>query len=418
ATKEPRQAAIAFILLTLFIDILGIGIVIPVLPELVKEFVGGDVATAGIFVGVIGAGYSLMQFLFAPVVGALSDHFGRRPILLASMFGFGVDFLIQGFSPTIHWLFAGRLIAGVMGASFTTANAYIADVSDENTRARNFGLVGVMFGLGFIVGPSLGGILGDVNLRLPFFVSAGLALVNWLYGYFILPESLPPENRSELNLSKANPLGSIGQLKLYPIVAGVACAFVCASLAQRGLESVWVLHGGFRYDWNKSTNGLMLALVGLMALIVQGGVVRPVIRKFGERKVAVAATCISAFAFLGYGLASAGWVVPVIIVFGAFGGLAGPAIQSLVAETVPSEDQGKVQGAMTSLVSLTNIAAPIIFTTGLFSYFTSDDAPIVLPGAPFFLGSLLLFTAACILAQVFRRFPATKAGDAASSGAD
>src|SRR6056297_566463 len=360
--RHGRQAAIAFILLTLFIDILGIGIVIPVLPELVKEFVGGDVAVAGVFVGVIGASYSLMQFIFAPIVGALSDRFGRRPVLLASMFGLGIDFLIQGFAPNIAWLFVGRLIAGVMGASFTTANAYIADVSTQETRARNFGLVGVMFGLGFIIGPALGGLLGGVSLRLPFFVSAGLALVNWLYGYFILPESLPPEKRSELNLWKANPLGSVGKLKQYPLVAGLSVAYLCASLAQRGLENVWVLHGGFRYGWDELTNGLALGLVGLMALIVQGGLVRPTIRRFGERRVAVFATLISAAAFLGYGLASQGWMVPPIIVLGSLGGLAGPAIQSIVAATVRSNDQGKVQGALTSLISLTNIAAPLIFT--------------------------------------------------------
>ncbi len=402
---ERRKAAIAFILLTLLIDILGIGIIIPVLPELVKQFVGGDVSTAGFFVGVISSTYALTQFICAPIVGALSDRFGRRPILLACMFGLGVDYIIQGFSPSIGWLFAGRFIAGIMGASFTTANAYIADISDSKTRARNFGLVGVMFGIGFIIGPMLGGWLGEYNLRLPFFAAAGLALMNWLYGYFVLPESLPPESRSVFTLRNANPLGTLRFLRSYPMVSGLALAVGCSSLAQRGLENVWVLHAGYRYGWDKFTNGMTLGLVGVMAVIVQGGVVGPAVRRFGPRRTALFATIISSLAFMGYALADQGWIVPIVIVFGSLGGLAGPSMQSLVASQVPSGDQGKIQGALTSVTSLTSIAAPVLFTTGLFGYFTSEAAPIQLPGAPFFLGSGLLVLAAVILARVFARFP-------------
>ena len=408
ALPPPRKSAIAFILFTLLIDIIGIGLVVPVLPELVKGFVGGNVSTAGFYVGVIAATYSLTQFICAPIVGALSDRFGRRPVLLGSMFGLGIDYIIQGFAPSIVWLFVGRLIAGVMGASFSTANAYIADVSNEKTRARNFGLGGAMFGVGFIIGPTLGGWLGGIDLRLPFFAAAGLSLVNWLYGYFILPESLPPESRSTFSLAKANPLASIGNLRMYPIVGGLAFAFVCSSLAQRGLENVWVLYTGYRFGWNEVTNGTTLGLVGFMAVIVQGGLVRPIVRRFGARRVAISATIISAIAFLGYGLSSEGWMIPCVIVFGALGGLAGPAIQSIIAGQVPSSDQGKVQGAMTSLISLTAVLAPLIFTTGLFGYFTSSAVSHPLPGAPFFLGSGLLLTAAYILSRVFLRFPDTK----------
>ena len=254
-----------------------------------KGFVGGSTSEAGWYVGVIGATYSLMQFLCAPVMGALSDRFGRRPVLLAALFGLGVDYLIQGLAPTIGWLFLGRAIAGMMGGSISTANAYIADVSTRENRARNFGMVGVMFGLGFICGPALGGLLGSIQLRLPFFVSAGLALLNWLYGFFILPESLPVESRSTFTLSKANPLGTMGRLRAYPIVsAGLSLAFVCISLAQRGLENVWVLYAGYRYDWDARTNGLTLAFVGLMAALVQGLLVRPrTIARFGERRTVV-----------------------------------------------------------------------------------------------------------------------------------
>ena len=403
--KAPRRAAIAFILVTLFIDILGIGIIIPVLPELVKHFVGGSTALAGRYVGVIAASYATMQFFFAPVLGSLSDRFGRRPILLVSLFGLGIDYLIQGFAPTIWWLFAGRILAGIMGASFTTANAYIADISKPDERARNFGLLGVMFGLGFIFGPALGGILGSVNLRLPFFVSAGLALVNWLYGFFVLPESLSPENRSAFSWRKANPWGSIPHLRTYPLVAGLAVAFVLAALAQRGLENVWVLYTGHRYGWDERTNGLTLALVGVTAALVQGLLVRPAISWLGERRAIRYGLGVSAIALLCYGLATEGWMILVIIVFGSLAGVAGPAIQGMVAGTVSASDQGKVQGALTSLTSLTSIIAPLVFTAGLFSYFTSAGAVFHLPGAPFFLGSALCFTALAWLWSLFRRIP-------------
>ncbi|MCG8650133.1 MAG: TCR/Tet family MFS transporter [Pirellulales bacterium] len=418
-SNGSRRAAMPFILLTLFLDILGIGIIVPVLPELVKELaatetvmidgvatVQVDDARAGRYVGIIGAAYALMQFFFAPILGALSDRFGRRPIILGSLFGFGIDFLIQGFAPNITWLFVGRIFAGIMGASFTTANAYIADISTAENRARNFGMVGMMFGLGFIIGPALGGLLGGYSLRLPFFVAAGLALANWLYGYFVLPESLAPENRSSFTLRKANPVGALVHLRKYPIVAGLAMVFVGTSLAQRGLESVWVLYTGFRYQWDELTNGLALCLVGFTSALVQGGMVRPMIKRLGERRTAKLGIIVSALAFMGYGLASQGWMIPLVIVFGSLGGLAGPAIQSIVASTVDPNEQGKVQGALTSLISLTNIGAPLLFTYFLFSYFTSSDAIFELPGAPFLTGSLLIFVSFLIITVVFRRFPA------------
>ncbi len=407
AQGRPRhRAAMVFILITLFIDVLGIGIVIPVLPELIKQMAGGSTAAAGRYVGVIAASYAAMQFLCSPILGALSDRFGRRPIILISLFGLGIDYLIQGFAPTIAWLFAGRVLAGIMGASFTTANAYIADVSEPENRARNYGLIGVVFGLGFIIGPALGGVLGGIHLRLPFFVAAGLALLNWLYGFFILPESLAPEHRSPLAWRKASPWGSIRYLRTYPLVAGLATVFVFVALAQRGLENVWVLYTGHRYGWDERANGLALALVGLMAALVQGGLVRPAIKRFGERACVRFGLMLSILAFLGYGLATEGWMVLVIIVFGSLAGLAGPAIQSMVAGSVSPSDQGKVQGALTSLMSLTAIVAPLVFTAGLFSYFTSAGAVLQLPGAPFLLGSALCFAALVTVVRLFRRVPA------------
>lgn len=426
ANRKPpaRKAAISFILLTLFIDILGIGIIIPVLPELVKDFVASDFAVgdfesaearekaigsvAAWYVGMIGAIYALMQFLCAPILGALSDRFGRRPIILGSLFGLGVDFLVQGFAPSVTWLFFGRVLAGMMGGSFSAANAYIADVSTPENRARNFGFVGMMFGLGFIFGPAIGGLCGGIHIRLPFFLSAALALINWLYGYFVLPESLPPEKRSSFTVAKANPFGTITRLRVYPIVAGMAISLLCLSLAQRGLENVWVLYTGHRYGWDEWTNGLVLGLVGITAAVVQGGLVRPIIARIGERKAIVLGTCISSISFLCYGLATSGWMILVIIVFGSLGGITGPSIQSIVAGQVDASEQGKVQGALASLVGLTNIIAPVAFTTGLFSYFTSEASVIELPGAPFLAGAVLNLAGMIVAILVFRRFPSEK----------
>ena len=405
ARGQARKAAMIFILITVFIDVLGIGIIIPILPELIKDFAGGSTALAGRWFGVLAASYALAQFIFAPVLGSLSDRVGRRPVILIALFGLGVDYVIMGFAPTLGWLFVGRLLAGVMGASITTANAYIADVSKPENRARNFGLIGVSFGLGFIFGPALGGILGGIDLRLPFFVSAGLALVNWLYGFFVLPESLPPEKRDAFSWKKANPIGSLVVLGSYPLVAGLTAVFVFVVLAQRGLETVWVLYTGHKFGWDEQANGLSLALVGVMAAIVQGGLVQPIVKRLGERRAILYGLVIAVITYLGYGLATAGWMLLAFIIFGSIGGVAGPAIQSLVAGAVPSEDQGKVQGGIQSLMSLTSIVAPLIFTTGLFSYFTSPSAPFELPGAPFLLGAVMYALAFVSLLRLFRRMP-------------
>ena len=405
SSGQGRQAAMIFILITVFIDVLGIGIIIPILPELIKEFAGGSTTVAGRWFGVLAATYAVTQFFFAPLLGAISDRVGRRPVILISLFGLGIDYIIMGFAPSIAWLFVGRLFAGVMGASITTANAYIADVSGPENRARNFGLIGVAFGLGFIFGPALGGILGGIDLRLPFFAAAGLALVNWLYGFFVLPESLLPENRDEFRWAKANPVGSVAVLRSYPLVAGLAFSFIFMVLAQRGLETVWVLYTGHKFGWDAQANGLSLALVGIMATIVQGGMVQPVIKRFGERRAILGGLVIAVVTYLGYGLATEGWMLLAFIVFGSIGGVAGPAIQGLVAGTVAPHDQGKVQGAIQSLMSLTAIVAPLLFTAGLFSYFTSEAAPIELPGAPFLLGAVMYGTAFVLLVRLFRRMP-------------
>lgn len=403
--RAGRTPAMIFIFATLLIDVLGIGLVVPVLPELVKDFTGGDVTAAGRWYGVLAAVYALMQFLFAPVLGALSDRFGRRSVLLISLFGLGVDYVVMGLAPSLWWLFAARVFSGIMGASITTGNAYIADISTPENRARNFGLVGVAFGVGFIFGPALGGLLGSIHLRLPFFVAAGLALVNWLYGFFVLPESLPRHHRSAFSWRKANPVGSLRILRSYPMVGGLAAAFVLMSLAQRGLESTWVLYTGYRYGWDERSNGLALALVGVMAVIVQGFLVKPVVSRIGERKSVLFGLFWGSLAYAGYGLSVNGAMILTTIVFGAFAGVAGPSIQALVSGTVSPSDQGKVQGALTSLMSLSSIVAPLVFASGLFSFFTSDAAPFELPGAPFLLGSVCFFSAGVVVLRLFRRMP-------------
>lgn len=385
---------------------LGIGIIIPILPELIKEFSGGSTAAAGRWFGVLAATYAVTQFVFAPILGSLSDRVGRRPVILISLFGLGIDYIIMGLAPSMGWLFVGRLVAGVMGASITTANAYIADVSEPEVRARNFGFVGVAFGLGFIFGPAIGGLLGGIDLRLPFFASAALALVNFLYGVFVLPESLPPQKRDAFSWRKANPIGSILVLRSYPLVSGLAVSFVFMTLAQRGLETVWVLYTGHKFGWDELANGLSLALVGLMAALVQGGLVQPVIKRIGERRAVLGGILLAVITYLGYGLATAGWMLIAFIIFGSIGGVAGPAIQSLVAGSVDPQDQGKIQGGLQSLMSLTSILSPLIFTAGLFSYFTSPAAPFQLPGAPFLLGAVMYAAAFVVVTRLFRRLPA------------
>ena len=402
---QGRQPGMLFIWVTLFIDILGIGIVIPVLPKLVEELSGTDVSGASMYYGLIVASYATMQFFFAPILGGLSDRFGRRPILLVALFGLGVDFLIQGFAHQLWLLFLARVISGIFGASFTVGNAYIADISTDETRARNFGLVGAAFGLGFTFGPPLGGLLGASDLRIPFFVTAGLALVNWLYGYFILPESLPPEKRRAFSFKNAKPLGAIGTLRRYPLIAGLTFVFLLKAFAQRGLENVFVLYSDAQFNWTAMTVGVFLGWVGVLAIIVQGGMVRPSVKRFGERKVLLIATFISAVSFIGYAFASQPWMLPVIAVIGALGGLAGPAIQSLITKEVDESFQGEVQGALTSLQSLTSIAAPLVFTSVLFGYFTRASAPVYFPGAPFLLGGILIFVAFFIAIAVFKRWP-------------
>jgi DHA1 family tetracycline resistance protein-like MFS transporter len=409
----------AFILVTLFLDVLGFGIIIPVLPGLVTKLSGGDASSGAANFGLITSAFAAMQFLFSPALGALSDRVGRRPVLLIALTGLGLSYLLMAYAPSVGWLLTARVLAGITGASFTTANAYIADVSTPTTRAQNFGMVGAAFGLGFICGPALGGVLGRLGHQVPFLVSAGVALLNVLYGFLVLPESLPREKRRAFVWKEANPVGGVLAIRRYPVVAGMAVVFVLVSLAQRGMETVWVLYTTYRYRWTELENGLALALLGVTAVVVQGVLIRRIIPRLGERRAVLAGLSISAVSMVMYGLASSGWMMLVVVVVAALGGIAGPAIQGIVSGSVSPSEQGMVQGIMTSIMSLTAIVAPLT-ASQVFSYFTSPRAPVLLPGAPFFAGAVFSVLGLLMAFRFFRRdtgagSPTTVPGSAVTS---
>ncbi|TAE37782.1 MAG: MFS transporter [Runella slithyformis] len=385
--KGKQTHALVFIFITLLIDVIGIGIIVPILPQLIQELTGGDLSQASRYGGLLMFAYAFMQFLFSPILGGLSDQYGRRPILLASLFGFGIDYLFLGFAPTIFWLFIGRLIAGITGASFTTAGAYIADVSPPEKRAQNFGLIGMAFGVGFIIGPVLGGLLGHYGPRVPFFVSAGLTLVNWLYGYFVLPESLKLENRRPFDWKRANPLGSLRQLQKYPAVMGLVASLFFIYVAGHATQGIWSYYVMEKFGWNQDLVGYSLGFVGLMVAIVQGGLTRVLIPKLGQQRAVFVGLSFYALGFVLFAFASQGWMMYAFMIPYSLGGLAGPSLQAIISGYVPPNEQGELQGALTSLVSITSIVGPL-FMTNLFAYFTSDAAPFQFPGAAFIAGAV------------------------------
>jgi MFS transporter, DHA1 family, tetracycline resistance protein len=408
---RARRASLAFILITVFLDVLGIGLVIPVFPQLVTELTGGDVSDGSRMYGLFIAAYATMQFLFAPLLGALSDRFGRRPVLLVSLFGAGVDYLVLAVAPTLAWLFVARLIAGVTAANITVANAYIADVTAPQDRARNFGLLGAMFGLGFIVAPAIGGVLGSVGLRVPFYAAAAVVLANWLYGYFVLPESLPAEKRRAFAWERADPLRAVAALRRFAGVLDLAGVLFAANLANVALQSVWVLYTGYRFGWGPLENGLSLTVVGVLSVFVQAVLLRPVLARLGEWRTLTLGLAAGAVSLTLYGLATEPWMLLATMALGALGGLAGPAAQGLVSRAVSDQEQGSAQGAIASLASLTAIVSPLA-ATFVFAYATRSDAGWTLPGAPFFLGALLFAVAFALSRRAARRAGRPPAGPA------
>jgi DHA1 family tetracycline resistance protein-like MFS transporter len=399
---SDRKAALGFIFITLLIDITGLGIIIPVLPKLIEELIHGNISIASRYGGWLTFAYAIMQFLFSPFLGNLSDRYGRRPVLLFSLFGFGVDYVFLSFAPTIGWLFVGRIIAGITGASYTTATAYIADISAPQDRAKNFGLVGAAFGLGFIVGPVIGGLLGQYGSRVPFLTAAGLTFLNFFYGFFVLPESLPPENRRRFDWKRANPFGAFKHLKKYPAVAALSVSFFLLYMAGQAVQSVWSFFGIERFAWSEKIIGISLGIVGLLVGLVQGVLIRYINPKLGNTKSIYIGFGMYALGLVLFACATEGWMMFVFLIPYCLGGISGPALQALITGHVPANEQGELQGALTSLISATAIISPVIMTS-LFAHFTLKSTSLYFPGAPFALGAVFMVAAGVVAYKVLSK---------------
>jgi DHA1 family tetracycline resistance protein-like MFS transporter len=389
---------VAFIFVTILLDTLALGVVIPVLPKLIESFVNNDTANAARIFGLFGTAWALMQFFFSPILGGLSDRFGRRPVVLLSNFGLALDYVLMALAPSLTWLFVGRVISGITSASISTAFAYITDVTPAEKRAAVFGKIGAAFGAGFILGPALGGLLGGMDPRLPFWVAAGLSFANTFYGLLILPESLPRNRRSPFRWKSANPLGSLHLLRSNDVLAGLSVVNFFAQLAHVVLPSTFVLYATYRYGWDAKTVGLTLAMVGICAMAVQGLGIGPIVKRLGERRALLLGLGCGAAGFLIFAVAPTGplsWLgIPVM----ALWGVAGAAIQALMTQLVRPDQQGQLQGATSSVQSASQLVGPFLFTL-TFAYFIGPQAPLKLPGAPFFLASALLLLALVIAAR-------------------
>ncbi len=399
---STRKAAIGFIFITLLIDVMGWGLIIPVMPRLISELKHIDINEASPYGAWLLSAYAITQFLFAPVIGNLSDKYGRRPVLLTSLFGFGIDYLFLALAPTYGWLFVGRIIAGITGASFTTGAAYIADISTPATRAKNFGMIGAAFGLGFVIGPALGGLLADFGVRAPFYAAAVLCLVNALYGYFVLPESLSKENRRPFEWKRANPFGALKFLQKRPAIGGLALTFFLIYLAAQAVQANWSFFTIYRFGWSEKLVGLSLAAVGVTVGIVQGGLTRIINPKLGDEKSIYTGLIFYTIGLVLFSFASEGWMMFAIIVPYCLGGIAGPSLQSTLAGHVSNNEQGELQGTLTSLMSLTIIIGPPIMNN-LFKYFTTDKAPFYFPGIPFFLAAIFMLASLIITWRVLSK---------------
>ncbi|NVK84449.1 MAG: TCR/Tet family MFS transporter [Cytophagia bacterium] len=405
---SKRTPAIGFIFITVLIDIIGLGLVIPIFPDLLSELGGltyGEASRTGTRLVTV---YAVMQFICAPILGGLSDKYGRRTVILISLFGLAVDYLFLALAPTIALLFVGRIIAGICGASFTTASAYIADVTPPEKRAKNFGLLGAAFALGFIIGPALGGLLGAYDLRVPFFVSAGLTLVNFLYGLFVLPESLPKENRREFSWKRANPAGSLKQLQKNPIVMGLALAFFFIYIAGHSVQSTWSYFGAEMFDWGTKEIGLSLTAVGIMVAIVQGGLIGNVTKKLGNKKTIYLGLFFNFTGLLLFSIASSELMLYFFLAVYVLGGLAGPTLQGLISSQVPNNEQGELQGALTSLMSLSSIFGPLMMGE-TFYFFTKTEH--YFPGAAFALGAVFSLVCFILCYRTLRKIKEPKTED-------
>lgn len=397
-----RQAALGFIFVVALLDVISLGIMIPVLPNLLKEMVGGDTASAASWNVLFATTWGLMQFLCSPILGLLSDRFGRRPVILVSVFGLGIDFLFMALAPTLAWLYVGRVLNGITAASFSTAGAYIADVTPPEGRAKAFGVLGAAFGVGFVIGPALGGWLSEFDIRLPFYVAAGMALLNGLYGVFILPESLPPERRTaRFDWRKANPLGSVRLLRSHPDLVGLASVGFLFQLAHNVLPSIFVLYTGYRYGWSAATIGTVMMLTGVLSIVVQAGLVGRFVKRFGERGALLTGTTAGALAFAWYGLADEGLIYLCAAPLFALTGLIGPGMQGLMTRRVGPSEQGQLQGANSMLMGLAAIIGPPVF--GLtFAWSVRHQQTLDMPGLAILIAAALLALATLIALRVAR----------------
>ncbi|HET6226830.1 MAG TPA: TCR/Tet family MFS transporter [Bacteroidia bacterium] len=384
-----KSNALAFIFVTILIDVIGFGIIIPVMPDLIRELTGEDLSRASFYNGILLPCFAIMQFLFSPLLGALSDRYGRRPLLLIALLGLGIDYVFQAFAPTLAWLFVGRILAGICGASFTTATAYISDISTPEKKAQNFGLIGVAFGVGFIIGPVIGGLCSSWGTRAAFMVAAGFSLLNCIYGYFILPESLPKEQRRKIQWERTNPLTTLLNLKRYPIISGLVFTMLLLYLAAHAVQSNWSFYTMLKFNWDGRMVGISLGIVGLLIAVVQGGLIRKIIPLLGEKNAIYSGLILYAIGLILFAIANTGWLMLFFLVPYCLGGICGPALQSVISNQVPTNEQGELQGSLTSLISVTSIIGPPMMNY-LFSYFTSASAPVYFPGAPFILGAILI----------------------------
>ncbi|QQM26874.1 TCR/Tet family MFS transporter [Elizabethkingia sp. M8] len=387
--NKKTKTAIGFIFITMLIDITGWGIIIPVIPKLIEELIHGDISEAAKYGGWLSFAYAFTQFIFAPLVGNLSDKYGRRPIILISLLGFAIDYVFLALSPNIIWLFIGRVIAGMTGASITTASAYIADISTEENRAKNFGLIGAAFGMGFIIGPVLGGLLGQFGSRVPFYAAAVLCLINFIYGYFILPESLDKDHRRAFEWKRANPIGSLFMLKKHPKISGLILVLILVYIGAHAVQSNWSYFTMYMFGWKEKEVGLSLGLIGLLVGLVQGVLIRWINPKIGNERSIYYGLGLYAIGMLLFAFATESWMMFAFLVPYCLGGICGPAFQSVITGNVSKQEQGELQGALTSLMSATAIIGPPLMTN-LFFYFTHDQAPFQFPGAPFFLAFIML----------------------------
>jgi MFS transporter, DHA1 family, tetracycline resistance protein len=401
-TKNTK-AALSFIFITLLIDVMGWGLIIPVMADLIAQLKHIPVNIASTYGALLLSVFAITQFLFSPVIGNLSDRFGRRPVLLSSLLGFGVDYIILALAPAYGWLFIGRVIAGITGASFTTGTAYIADVSaNETDRAKNFGLIGAAFGIGFVLGPALGGLLAHWGIRAPFYAAAALCLLNCLYGYFFLPESLSVEHRRPFEWKRANPFGSLKFLTRHPEIGGLALGFFLIYLGAQSIQGNWNFFTIYRFHWSEKMVGISLAVVGVLVGGVQAGLTRVVNPKIGNENSIYLGLSLYTLGLVLFAFATQSWMMFAFLVPYCLGGIAGPSLQSVISGHVPRNQQGELQGALTSLMSLTTIIGPPLMS-GAFSYFTTDKAPFYFPGMHFLIGALCMLLSVIIIYKVLSR---------------